>query len=295
LEVYTIKTGSTSIDTASLSAIATATGGKFSTSTSDANLVDTLLNIISLPPDAALVSLVSANPDIEKGLTAAYQVLLNGVPNQSGIEYLMSQALATNFGAGSGVVFNQENIFINLFNNLVQGNADAASAFSSLAGSGSLSDQIISLYNAFVPAGSRNPAGLDFFNRPDAVSFYSAAAAERGITSDNGPAIIAAASMLKVFVTDNIPGIGDAVNDLYNAIINSTSALPATGDTLIDIEVADGTAGDAGDVSVLPFIALFATETPEPYAVEADLNDMAAASTVSIIGYADAHDDACFC
>lgn len=290
LEVYTIKTGSTSIDTTGLSDIATATGGKFSTSTSDANLVDTLLDIISLPPDAALVSLVSANPDIEKGLTAAYQVLLKGVPNQSGIEFLMSQALATNFGAGPGVVFNQENIFINLFNNLVQGNADAASAFSSLAGTGSLSDQITSLYNAFVPIGSRKPDGLDFFNRADAVSFYSAAAAERGITSDNGPAIIAAASMLKVFVAANTPGIGDAVNDLFNAVINSTSALPATGDTLIDIEVADGTSGDTGDVPLRSFSALSSTDTPEPYASETDVSELAFASSVSIIGITDIHD-----
>lgn len=215
------------------------------------------------PVPEALRNLFSANADVANGLAAAYQTLLGGVPSQAGFTSLINTAVATNFGAGGTTVFNAENIFINLFNNLVQGNQAAATQFAMLAGAGPLSDQITALYNVIVPESARSAEGLAFFNRADATSFYTASALERGITSDNGPAVIAAAAILRVAVRDRIPGLGDNVNDLFMAVTGNSAALPAGGSAFTDIDVADGTAFDGGDIGMMATAALTTTSTSE--------------------------------
>ena len=55
--------------------------------------------------------LFAAKSDTAKGLASAYEVLLAGVPNEAGFTFLINSAASTNFGAGPGVTFNQENIF----------------------------------------------------------------------------------------------------------------------------------------------------------------------------------------
>ena len=88
------------------------------------------------------------NLGLATGLTASYQSLLDGVPNKSGYISLINSAIASNFGAGAGVVFNEENIFINLLNNLVHGNTVAAAKFATLSAGATLVEKITSIYCA---------------------------------------------------------------------------------------------------------------------------------------------------
>lgn len=98
-----------------------------------------------------LVQLFAANPHIAGGISAAYEVLLGGVPTEAGFTYLINTALSTNFGAGPGPIFNAENIFINLANNLVQGNSTAHAIFDQLATGNTLAENITSIYQAIIP------------------------------------------------------------------------------------------------------------------------------------------------
>jgi len=195
-------------------------------------------------------TLFDANPDIAKGLAAAYQVLLDGVPNQAGFTSLINNAVATNFGAGPGVVFNAENIFINLANSLVQGNHAAATKFDTLAPGATLQEQVTALYGAIVPAANQTADGLAFLIRPDGLAFYQAVAAERGVAGPDGAAIVAMASLLQIAVTQDI-GIGDNVNDLIMAVNAASAQIPAAGNAFTDINVADGTAFDGDDVTTV--------------------------------------------
>jgi hypothetical protein len=195
-----------------------------------------------------LAELVEANEDIAAAIAAAYQVLLGGVPNIAGFDFLIDSALATNFGAGPGVEFNQENIFINIANALVQGNPTAAANFSALiAGQATLADQVEAIYNALVPPGAQTAEGLAFLIRPEALEFYARVAAERGVAGPDGAAIVAMASILNIAVNADLGGIGDATNDLIAAILNGTAQLPASGNTFTPIETADGTQFDGDD------------------------------------------------
>jgi len=233
---------------------------------------------------ATKAQLFAANPDTAKGLAAAYEVLLAGVPNEAGFTFLINNAVSSNFGAGPGVTFNQENIFINLVNNLVQGNAGAKARFDTLATGTTLQEKVTSLYNALIPASKQSTEGLAFIIRDEGLAFYQNVAAERGVAGTDGAAIVSLASLLKIVVTGDY-GIGNAVNDLTKAVAAGSDALPATGTTLTALETADGTAFDADDATALA-VSLASSAV---YVSPTDDSELAFASSVSLVGIADAH------
>lgn len=235
--------------------------------------IDTVRNIeslvfvdASLDPAtiASLRELFAANIDTAKGLASAYEVLQGGVPNELGFSFLINSAVSTNFGAGTGVVFNQENIFINLVNNLVQGNADAKLRFDALATGSSLQEKVTSLYNTIIPASNQSADGLAFITRPEGLKFYEDVAAERGVAGTDGAAIVSLASLLKIAVSGNY-GIGNAVNDLIESVAAGSAAIPENGTTLTPLETADGTAFDADDASAIASAAALRAKGIEPY------------------------------
>lgn len=199
-----------------------------------------------------LNTLVIANPDAARATIAAYDVLLGGVPTIDGLVFLIGNARDTNFGSNNpGVTFNQENIFINLVNALVQGNTAAAARFDALTGNAAtLGDQLIALYDAFVPLGAQSDAGRAFFSRPEAQAFYQAVAAERGVSGPDGAGIVALAALLKILVADDV-GVGDAVNDLISAIGDGSARLD--GSALTPLEQADGNNFDDDDFTGASF------------------------------------------
>jgi hypothetical protein len=192
--------------------------------------------------------LFAANLSQAKAIASAYQTLLGGIPGISGFDFLIKANLTSNFGASPSVVFNDENIFINVVNALVQGNAEATSKFSTLAAGTTLSAKITSLYQSIIPVAKQSADGIAFFTRPDGLKFYQDVAKERGITAENGPAVIALASILKVAVDGKI-GIGNPVSDLVASIADGSSGLPAGSATVLQIETIDGTKFDADDAS----------------------------------------------
>lgn len=193
--------------------------------------------------------LYTGNPDISNALAAAYEVLLGGVPNENGFMDLINMSISTNFGSGRGPVFNQENIFINLVNNLVQGNGAARSKFDSIATGSTNAEKIAAIYREIVPSDFQTNDGLDFITRPDAITFYQSAAAERGITGPDAAAIIAMASLLNIAVNSNF-GVGNGVNDLYRAVGNGSYDLPKSQNQFTDLERADGDQFDGDDASL---------------------------------------------
>ncbi len=225
---------------------------------------DTLLGIETLQFSDQSVALTSVSSPITTGLTiaplfaqnaaqakafsAAYQVLLGGVPNQSGFDFLIKENLASNFGAGSSRQFNDENIYINITNALVTGNAAAKTAFLMLASGATVQEQIASLYAKLIPAAKQTAEGLAYLTRADGLSFYEKVAADRGIVGKDGPAIVAFASLLKIAVDAGI-GVGNPVGDLMAAVANGSSTLPVSGTALSFIETVDGTAFDANDAA----------------------------------------------
>jgi hypothetical protein len=199
----------------------------------------------------ALQALFAANQDTAKGLAAAYETLQAGIPTEAGFIFLINSAVSSNFGAGAGVSFNQENIFINLVNNLVQGgDATAAARFNALATGTTLEGKVTSLYQAIIPASKQSVDGLAFVTRQDGLNFYQDVAAERGVAGTDGAAIVSLASLLKIAVTADY-GIGNSVNDLIKAVAAGNAALPADGSILTMLEVADGIAFDADDAVAL--------------------------------------------
>lgn len=205
-----------------------------------------------------LAALVAANEDAAAAIAAAYEILLGGVPNIAGFTVLINNANETNFGSNDpSIVFNQENIFINIVNALVQGNPDAAAAFADItAGAASLADKVAAIYNALIPPGAQSEGGLEYVTRAEALAFYAQVAAERGVAGPDGAAIVAMASILNIAYEDDVSGIGDAVNDLLAAIANGSAVLPASGDTFTPIEVADGTDFDGDDNAAGAIITL---------------------------------------
>ena len=201
-------------------------------------------------PVLTFEQLFAANTSAASGMATAYHVLLGGVPNQAGFMSLLNQAISTNFGAGAGPVFNQENIFINLINNLVQGNTDARAKFNELATGADLAAKVTTLYKTIVPPSKQSDDGLAFITRPEGLAFYQNVAAERGVAGTDGAAIVALASILNIAVTNDF-GIGNAVNDLIKVVAAGSSAVPLSGNVLTDIEIADGVAFDGDDASAL--------------------------------------------
>ncbi len=200
----------------------------------------------ALTTDLPFPALFAANLSQAKAISAAYQILLGGVPGQAGYEFLIKGNLSTNFGAGAGPVFNDENIYINVANALVQGNATATAKFNTLAAGNTLAEKISSLYKAIIPTAKQSADGLAFITRPDGLKFYQDVARERGITAENGPAVTALASLLKIAV-DGKSGIGNPVGDLIASIADASAELPATSQVVLPIETIDGTKFDADD------------------------------------------------
>lgn len=197
-------------------------------------------------PGPGIIDLFTSNPTTAKGLAAAYDTLLGGVPNEAGFVSLIKAALTTNYGAGPGPVFNAENIFINLVNNLVQGNSEASAAFRAIAQGTTLAQKIAAIYSEIIPPSYQSAEGLDWLTRADGIAFYQKVAAERGVAGTEGAAIVAMASLTKIAVDQNI-GIGNSVNDLIRAVLNGTDALPASGNSLTPVENADGNYFDGDD------------------------------------------------
>lgn len=196
---------------------------------------------------AELNTLFDANESQAKSLAAIYQTLVGGVPNIAGFTFLINANNLANYGAGPGPVFNDENIYINIANALVQDNAVAKAAFDAMSVGATLKDQVESIYKTLIPFANQTTEGLAYIIRPEGLAFYAAVALERGITTANGAAIIAMASILKIAVDEDI-GVGDAVNDLIGAVKNDTAVLPDAGDVVTPIEDADGTFYDNDDV-----------------------------------------------
>ena len=243
------------------------------------------LTSAATPVSPDMARLFGSNADTAKGLASAYETLLAGVPNEVGFFYLINTAVSTNYGAGPGVVFNQENIFINLINNLVQGNAEAKARFDALATGSTLQEKVASLYSALIPASKQTADGLAFITRADGLKFYQDVAAERGVAGTDGAAIVSLASLLKIAVTGDF-GIGNSVNDLIKAVGAGSAAIPAAGTTLTALETADGTAFDADDAVAMARIAVPATSS-EVYASSSEVSELAFAAPASIVGLAD--------
>jgi hypothetical protein len=196
------------------------------------------------PP--AVTGVFANNAETVEAIAAAYQTLLGGVPNESGFRALVEVATTTNFGAGPGPVFNTENKFINLVNNLVQGNVTARAEFDNIGTGDTLAEKIAAVYQAIIPASHQTADGLIYLTRPDGISFYEEVAAERGVAGTDGAAIVAMAALLKIAVGEDI-GIGNSINDLMSAVAAGNDMLPASGGVLTDIEVADGSQFDGDD------------------------------------------------
>lgn len=182
-----------------------------------------------------------------KGLSAAYGTLLSGIPSLDGYANLIATNNSTNFGAGPGPVFNDENIIINTLNALYQGNSTAKTAFNAiLADVNAGGDLLTAVYNYVIPAASRTQAGLDYFKSQS--GFYTARAAELGIPGETGAAVVAFASLTKIAVDNGIKGLGDTLNDLISAVNNGSAVIPQGGTLFTSLETADGTQFDADDV-----------------------------------------------
>jgi Ca2+-binding RTX toxin-like protein len=220
-------------------------------------------------PIADLTTLVDAsaqNLSQLKGLSVAYN-LLGGAPSIAGYTALINGNNTSNFGAGAGVTFNDENVYINVLNALYQGNADAKAAFDAIVGGGAtLSDKLGLVYNAVIPAASRTDAGLAYFKSQ--AAFYEGRAAELGVAGGNGAALVAWAALAKIAVDNDIPGLGDTVNDLVAAVKDGSAALPEDGTVFTPLETADGTNFDGDDVSSGGATATFALTTGLDFASE---------------------------
>lgn len=202
-------------------------------------------------PLADLATLIGATPqNISqfKGLTLAYS-LIGGAPTIDGYTALINANNTSNFGAGSGPSFNDENIYINIVNALYQGNATVRTKIDlTVAGHQTTAAKLGAIYDFLVPTTNRSEAGKAYFLSQ--AAFYETRAAELGITGENGAVVVGFASLGKILVDAGTPGIGDTINDLIAAVNDGTAALPQNDASLTPLETADGTAHDAGDIFV---------------------------------------------
>ncbi len=216
--------------------------------TGDIDGIRVIYGTPAVPEPSVVKDLFAARPEVAMGFGAAYQALLGGVPGEEGFKFLIENAVASNFGAGPGPVFNTENIFINITNSLVQGNAAAKATFQLNSSGATLSAKVTSLYSAIIPTNQQKADGLAFITRPEGLAFYQQVAAERGVAGTDGAAIVALASLLKITVDQNI-GIGNAVRDLLLATATGTDGLPRTSPSFVPIEIADGSGFDSDDAT----------------------------------------------
>lgn len=238
-------------------------------------------------PSSALKTLFDSNADAAKGLTVAYVILFDGIPNHAGYTFLIDNAVNTNFGAGTGVTFNSENIFINLVNNLVQGNTEAKANFDALAIGQTLFDKVSSLYGSLVPTSMQTTEGLSFITRAEGLQFYENVAVERGVGGTDGAAIVAMASILKITVDGDF-GIGNSVNDLFKAVSAESSIIPILSTTFIPLEFADGTAFDGDDAGAIAITAA-ALSQDTPYDDFRYTPDEAEMDGVPILGHTEGY------
>ena len=201
---------------------------------------------MSLSDLKTLIDASAQNKSQFKGLSAAYEALMGGTPSIDGYTFLINANNASNFGANPSVVFNDENIYINTINALYQGNATAKANFDAiLSGAASIQDKLNAVYDYLIPVPARTDEGRAYFLSQ--ASFYTARAAELGITGDNGPAVVAFAALTKIAVDNDIPGLGDGINDLLAAVGDGTAQIPQGGSVFTPMELADGTAFDGDD------------------------------------------------
>ena len=199
---------------------------------------------------STLINATAQNLSQFKGLSFAYN-LVGGAPSIAGYTSLIKANNNSNFGAGAGTTFNDENVYINTLNALYQGNAAAKTAFDGIvSGGATLSDKLELVYNNLIPAGARTDAGLAYFKSQ--AAFYEARAIELGVAGANGAALVAYAGLAKIAVDNDIGGLGDTVNDLIAAVKNGTAVLPEDGTAFTPLEDADGTQFDNDDVVVTP-------------------------------------------
>jgi hypothetical protein len=187
-----------------------------------------------------------------QGLTAAYVYTGFGVPTLQGYQTLIGNNDATDFGAGAGgAIFNQENVYINSFVNLITGNPTAASNFTTiLGGATTLSAALTAVYNSMVPAADQTATGLLFLLSE--ADFFTARAAQVGLTTIEGVAAVAAASLANILVNNNIPGLGQEIDQFTAAVANGSAEVPATGGftPILNAIGTGGTVATGGTIDV---------------------------------------------
>lgn len=231
---------------------------------------------------STLINATTQNLSQLKAFAAIYHLLQGGTPAIAGFTTLINSNNDTNFGSKTatnpGPVFNIENVFINVANALFQGNASAQTAFNNLAAGITLSDKLVSVYNALVDPSQQTDAGRAAFAAQSA--FYAARAVELGIPGDAGGAVVGFGALLNILVRDNNVGIGNSVNDLVQAINDGSAALPESSTTFTAIETADGTKFDADDGGTAATITLTTgADTPGAAAPSANTLGISAAET----------------
>jgi hypothetical protein len=166
------------------------------------------------------------------------------VPSVDGYTFLINNNNATDFGANQpgvlGPVFNQENVYINSFVNLITGNTTAAADFAAiLGGATTLPAALTAVYNSMVPVADQNAAGRAFFLSE--ASYYTLRATGDGLTSLVGEAAVAAGALANILVNSNVPGLGQEINQFTIAVANGTAAVPQDGSLFTPILTAIGT------------------------------------------------------
>lgn len=207
---------------------------------------------------ATLVFSSAQNTDQFGALSAAYQLLLRGVPSQEGFDYLITTNNDTNFGSFSTVRFNEENIYINVMNALYQGNGSARAAFADIVPFGSLQAKLAAVYDFIIHPAEQSASGRAYFISQS--DFYWQRASELGISGSDGAALVGMAALTKIAAASDLAGIGDTINDLIDAVASETSRIPETGG-LTAVEFADGNQFDGDD----GFFALARTTNDEGF------------------------------
>jgi hypothetical protein len=204
------------------------------------------------------------------------------VPSVDGYTFLINNNDATDFGAGAGgPVFNQENVYINSFVNLITGNTTAAANFATtLGGATTLTAALTAVYNSMVPTVDQTEAGRTFFLSE--ASYYTARAAQVDLTSIVGQAAVGAAALANILVNNNVPGLGQEINQFLGAVANGSAAVPQS-ENFTPIATAIGT-GETGGGGTTPPPAPTPTMALTVSGDTVHLNSTPAASTVSLSG-----------
>jgi hypothetical protein len=252
-----------------VSAVSFASNGTFdgsitAMSQSDATTLLATSGLSGLPQLQAQFSASSQDQYQSQGLTAAYVYLGFGVPTINGFVNLVTTNDTTDFGSGpGGPVFNQENVFINEFVNLYSGNSVATTTFNNiLSGATTLSAALTAVYDSMVPTTARTAAGLSNFLSE--ASYFTERAAQVGLTSVQGEAIVGAAALANILANGNVPGLGQEIDQFLAAVTAGTAAVPQSGSAFTPILTAIGssvTAGAGTSVTTGPITTATLTNT----------------------------------